>query len=331
MGRSSATGPVGANPCRAGGKPQTFRCRWVLSRWGQTLARSASWVRPMTIDSGRRDHQRRRRGRVRATERRAIIRWRSDQTAIEQSNRDRVCTAHSGAGVLDRAGRALNSFKQRANRRSGGARHLCRSQAASGKSRGLTGGQYLVRVLIDAPRGVLRSWRLGSFWARLSRGDAWPIRASNSVACALTSRRCAANAGDPTASRVERELPARLSRALAGRHGGEWRAAGGGEDRLSDAGAKLWSRLVHNGSSQDNIIGVAILNGAQIPVRATTSYLASCRSTDPMMEQSNHERVWPIVPKRWPTGSRLMVRSSDRRRGRVSLKPPPRQPPRRRR
>ena len=52
--------------------------------------------------------------------------------------------------------------------------------------------------------------------------------------------------------------------------------------------------VVHNGSSQDNIIGVAILNGAQIPVRAATSYLAS-PVDQTMIEQSNHERVSQLV------------------------------------
>jgi hypothetical protein len=47
---------------------------------------------------------------------------------------------------------------------------------------------------------------------------------------------------------------------------------------------------IHGGSSPDNIEGVATLNGAQWPVRATTSYMAS-PIDQTMIEQSNHDRV----------------------------------------
>ena len=47
---------------------------------------------------------------------------------------------------------------------------------------------------------------------------------------------------------------------------------------------------VHGGSSPDNINGVAIVSGREIPVRATTTYQAS-PIDQTMVEQSNHARV----------------------------------------
>jgi hypothetical protein len=97
-----------------------------------------------------------------------------------------------------------------------------------------------------------------------------------------------ANAGDPTAAWVEQELPRRLAQALAG--------------RLTPKGGTLTVRIdyltlgpntgatIHGGSSPDNIQGVAMLDGAQWPVRATTSYAAS-PIDQTMIEQSNHYRV----------------------------------------
>jgi hypothetical protein len=97
-----------------------------------------------------------------------------------------------------------------------------------------------------------------------------------------------ANAGDPTARWVEQELPRRLARALAG--------------RLTPRGGTLTVRIdyltlgpntgatIHGGSSPDNIQGVAMLDGVQWPVRATTSYAAS-PIDQTMVEQSNHDRV----------------------------------------
>jgi hypothetical protein len=97
-----------------------------------------------------------------------------------------------------------------------------------------------------------------------------------------------ANAGDPTATWVEQELPRRLAQALAG--------------RLTPRGGTLTVRIdyltlgpntgatVHGGSSPDNISGAATLDGVQWPVRATTSYAAS-PIDQTMVEQSNHYRV----------------------------------------
>jgi hypothetical protein len=97
-----------------------------------------------------------------------------------------------------------------------------------------------------------------------------------------------ANAGDPTATWVAQELPRVLARALAG--------------RLTPKGGTLTVRIdyltlgsntgatIHGGSSPDNISGVAMLDGAQWPVRATTSYMSS-PIDQTMVEQSNHYRV----------------------------------------
>jgi hypothetical protein len=97
-----------------------------------------------------------------------------------------------------------------------------------------------------------------------------------------------ANAGDPTATWVQQELPRRLTQALAG--------------RLAPRGGTLTVRIdyltlgpntgatIHGGSSPDNISGVATLDGVQWSVRATTSYSAS-PIDQTMIEQSNHYRV----------------------------------------
>ena len=51
---------------------------------------------------------------------------------------------------------------------------------------------------------------------------------------------------------------------------------------------------IHGGSSPDNISGVMFIGGAWIPVRATTSYMAS-PVDQTMIVQSNHERVAQLV------------------------------------
>jgi hypothetical protein len=97
-----------------------------------------------------------------------------------------------------------------------------------------------------------------------------------------------ANAGEPTATWVEQELPRRLAQALAG--------------RLTPRGGTLTVRIdyltlgpntgatVHGGSSPDTIQGVAMIGNVQWPVRATTSYSAS-PIDQTRIEQSNHYRV----------------------------------------
>jgi hypothetical protein len=96
-----------------------------------------------------------------------------------------------------------------------------------------------------------------------------------------------ANAGDPTASWVERELPGQLTQALAGRmmpHGGvlvvrvDYATLGPRKDS--------WA--------QDNISGVAMTGGVQWPVRAMTRYQISAQD-QAMVQESNHQRVTQLV------------------------------------
>jgi hypothetical protein len=99
-----------------------------------------------------------------------------------------------------------------------------------------------------------------------------------------------ANAGDPTAAWVERELPAALAHSMAGHI-----PSGGLTVRIDyltlgpNNGA-----AIHSNESWDNISGVAIVGGRQIPVRATTAYLSS-PVDQTMIEQSNHDRVSALV------------------------------------
>ena len=96
-----------------------------------------------------------------------------------------------------------------------------------------------------------------------------------------------AKAGDPTATWVEQELPGELAQAMASRS-----AVKGGAlvVRISD----LTLGPNKDSSARDNIGGVAIIGGAQRPVRATTRYRAS-PVDQTMIEQSNHDRVSQLV------------------------------------
>jgi hypothetical protein len=98
------------------------------------------------------------------------------------------------------------------------------------------------------------------------------------------------NAGDPTATWVERKLPGALEHALAGRT-----LPGPLIVRIDylTLGPST-PASIHGGSSPDNISGVMFIGGARIPVRATTSYMAS-PVDQTMIEQSNHERVAQLV------------------------------------
>ena len=82
-----------------------------------------------------------------------------------------------------------------------------------------------------------------------------------------------ANAGDPTATWVEHDLTGQLAQALAG--------------RMSRGGAPLTVRIdyltlgpqtgemLHAGASLDNIQGVAVIGGKEMPIRATSSYYST--------------------------------------------------------
>jgi hypothetical protein len=97
-----------------------------------------------------------------------------------------------------------------------------------------------------------------------------------------------ANAGDPTAAWVQEDLPRDLAQALAG--------------RMAPGGAPLTVRIdyltlgpqtgemLHAGASLDNILGVAVIGGRELPVRATTSYYTT-PVDQTMIEQSNRDRV----------------------------------------
>jgi hypothetical protein len=96
-----------------------------------------------------------------------------------------------------------------------------------------------------------------------------------------------ANAGDPTATWVEQELPRQLAEALSG--------------RLTPKGAALTVRIDSltigpnkDSRAWDNISGVATIGGVQRPVRATSRYWASAID-QALIEQSNHARVSAAV------------------------------------
>jgi hypothetical protein len=96
-----------------------------------------------------------------------------------------------------------------------------------------------------------------------------------------------ANAGDPTATWVEQELPRQLAEALSG--------------RLTPKGATLVVRIDtltigpnKDSRAWDNISGVATVGGVARPVRATSRYWASAVDQT-QFEQSNHARVSAVV------------------------------------
>ena len=96
-----------------------------------------------------------------------------------------------------------------------------------------------------------------------------------------------ANAGDPTATWVEQELPRQLAEALP--------------RRRTSKGATLVVRVDSltlgpnkDGRAWDNISGVATIGGVERPVRATSRYWAT--AIDPAtIAQSNHARVSAAV------------------------------------
>ena len=92
-----------------------------------------------------------------------------------------------------------------------------------------------------------------------------------------------ANAGDPTATWVEQELPRQLAEALSG--------------RLTPKGATLVVRIDSltigpnkDDRAWDNISGVAMVGGVARPVRATSRYWASAIDAA-TIARSNHARV----------------------------------------
>ena len=96
-----------------------------------------------------------------------------------------------------------------------------------------------------------------------------------------------ANAGDPTATWVEQELPRQLAEALSRR-----RTPKGGTLVVRVDSLTLGPNK--DGRAWDNIRGVATIGGVERPVRATSRYWAS--AIDPAtIAQSNHARVSAAV------------------------------------
>jgi hypothetical protein len=96
-----------------------------------------------------------------------------------------------------------------------------------------------------------------------------------------------ANAGDPTATWVEQELPHELAQALSG--------------RLTPKGATLVVRIDtltigpnKDDRAWDNISGVATIGGVARPVRATSRYWTSAVDQT-LFERSNHARVSAVA------------------------------------
>jgi hypothetical protein len=96
-----------------------------------------------------------------------------------------------------------------------------------------------------------------------------------------------ANVGEPTASWVQQGLPDQLAQALAG--------------RMTAQGGTLVVRIdyvtlgpLKDSRAWDNISGVAMIGGVQLPVRATARYWASAID-QVRFEESNHRRVTQLV------------------------------------
>jgi hypothetical protein len=98
-----------------------------------------------------------------------------------------------------------------------------------------------------------------------------------------------ANAGDPTATWVARELPGALAQALAERGG---------------PGAPISVRIDYvllgpssggvSGPSPDQMVGSVTVGGVERPLRASTHYYPS-PVDQALVEQSNHDRVSQLV------------------------------------
>ena len=95
-----------------------------------------------------------------------------------------------------------------------------------------------------------------------------------------------ANAGDPTATWVEQELPRQLARALSGR------TPNGGA--LVVRVDSLALGAMKDGWAWDNIGGVATVGGVERPVRATWRYQANAID-QALVVEGNHARVSAVV------------------------------------
>jgi hypothetical protein len=96
-----------------------------------------------------------------------------------------------------------------------------------------------------------------------------------------------ANAGDPTATWVEQELPRQLAEAMSGRLTPKHGALVVRVDSLTLGPLK-------DSRAWDNISGVATIGGIERPVRATSRYWASAVDQATIV-RSNHARVSAAV------------------------------------
>ena len=105
----------------------------------------------------------------------------------------------------------------------------------------------------------------------------------------VTRRAPRANVGDPAETWRNASFQAR-SRFYGGAH-----SDGGLIVRIEHLTlGPSTGAAVHGDTSPDNISGVGIVGGREIPVRATTSYMSS--PIEPtMVGQSNHNRVSALV------------------------------------
>jgi hypothetical protein len=144
----------------------------------------------------------------------------------------------------------------------------------------MSGRTFTRRVAIAACGAFVLVTAAGSGAAQAQSG--LPVR---NIRVDVTPLR--ANAGDPTATWVEQELPRQLAEAMSG--------------RLTPKGATLVVRIDtltigpnKDSRAWDNISGVATIGGVQRPVRATSRYWASAID-QALIEQSNHARVSAVV------------------------------------
>ena len=97
-----------------------------------------------------------------------------------------------------------------------------------------------------------------------------------------------ANAGDPTATWVEQDLTGQLAQALSGRMARDGAPLTVRIDYLSLGPST--GEMLHASASLDNIQGVAVINGRETPIRATSSYYTN-PIDQTMIERSNRDRV----------------------------------------
>ncbi len=129
------------------------------------------------------------------------------------------------------------------------------------------------------------------------------------------------NAGDPTASWVQQELPDQLAKAMAG--------------RMTANGGTLVVRIdyvalgpIKDSWSLDNIGGVATIGGVPRPVRATTRHQSS-PIDQAVIEQSNHYRVTQLGKRSrfgWPNTCESPRRRFDCASGPADSIPPRKRP-----